>query len=232
MNAEIAKEILDKIVGQIFGFQNPYSLDTFMQKYAFDIKLPQQVYDSTTNQPTWADSTNPTKFITMQNAWDRQDSGGWDMPKVPISTMEDILAAWSKVNLTATERSIQSDNVVESDNILFSENVYRSIFTTGSKNVLFCDGPLNCEYVAACQRSQTSNYCIRVDDSQNCSNSFNVSWSDSVTNSLFMHDCKNMHDSMFCSHLSGKRFCIANMQFEEAEYMKIRDMVIRWILTS
>lgn len=41
-----------------------------------------------------------------------------------------------------------------------------------------------------------------------------------------------MQDSMFCSHMNSKRFCIANMQFEEAEYKQIRDMVVRWVLAS
>ncbi len=43
MDATKAKEIADKIVGQIFGFQNPYSLEQFINKFAFDVRLPQQV---------------------------------------------------------------------------------------------------------------------------------------------------------------------------------------------
>lgn len=232
MNAEIAKQMLDKIVGQLFGYQNPFTLEVFMERYAFDVKLPQQVFDSTTNQQTWADSTNPTRFITMDNAWKRQDEGGWEIPPRQLSTIEDVLTAWGDINLTATERSIQSDNMAESDNILFSSDVFRSIFITNSKNILFSDGLFDCEFMAASQRSKTSNFGIRVDDSQNCSNSFNVNWSDSVSNSMFISDCKNVHDSMFCSHLHGKRFCVANMQFDEAEYRRLKDIVIRWILTS
>jgi len=32
--------------------------------------------------------------------------------------------------------------------------------------------------------------------------------------------------------MSGKQFCIANMQFEEAEYRKLKDIIVRWILTA
>lgn len=232
MDATQAKAILDKIVGQVFGYQNPFSLEQFMQKYAFDVRLPQQVYDATNNQPTWAQSTNPTKFTTLKNAWDRANTGGWEMPKRPLNSLQDILAAWNDVNYTATEREMDSSNVAESDNTYFSENVYRSLDVHKSKNVLFSDAAIECEYVAATQRSQTSTFCIRLEDSQRCANSFEVSWSDSVTNSFFIHDCKNVSDSMFCSHIGEKRFCIANMQFEEAEYRRLRDLVIRWILTG
>jgi hypothetical protein len=41
-----------------------------------------------------------------------------------------------------------------------------------------------------------------------------------------------MQDSMFCTNMKGGRFCIANMQFDEAEYRRLRDEVVRWILTS
>lgn len=232
MDATKAKEVLDKIVGQVFGYQNPLSLEQFINKFAFDVRLPQQVFDSTTNQPTWAQSTNPTRFITMQNAWDRQDSGGWDIPKKPLNNIQDILTAWNDVNLTATERFIDSTNVAESDNTYFSEYVYRSLDVHSSKNIILSDTVLNSEFIAASQRSNTSSFCIRLEDSKECSNSFSISWSGKITNSFFLHDCNNVQDSMFCSHLSGKRFCIANMQFEEEEYKKIREIVVRWILTA
>lgn len=232
MNEAKAKEIVDKVIGQIFGYQNPLTLDQVFQKFAFDVRLPQQVFDAGTNKPTWAQSTNPTKFITMQNAWDRQDAGGWDMPKKPLNNLQDILTAWQDINFTATERHIDSQNFAQSDNVYFSENIYRCTDVHRSKNLVFCDGTLDSEFVVAGQRSNNLSFCLRTDDSQKSSNSFNVSWSEGITNSLFIHDCKDVQDSMFCSHISGKRFCIANMQFEEAEYKKLREEVVRWILTS
>lgn len=32
--------------------------------------------------------------------------------------------------------------------------------------------------------------------------------------------------------MSGKEFCIANMQFTEEEYNRLKPIVIQWILTS
>lgn len=232
MDANKAKQILDKIVGQVFGYQNPYTLEEFMNKFAFDVRLPQQVYDSITNKLTWAQSTNPSKFISMEEAWRRQDEGKWDVPKKPLESIQDVLSAWAEINYTATERFIESTNVAESDNTYFSENIYRSLDSIRSKNILFTDGAIDCEYVVAGQRSNTSSFCIRLEDSQRCANSFSVSWSDSIVNSFFIHDCKDMSNSMFCSHMSGKQYCIANMQFTEEEYNRLKPMVLQWILTS
>lgn len=232
MDIAIAKQILDKVVGQVFGYQNPLTLEQAMQKFAFDIRLPQQVYDSTTNEPTWAQSVNPAKFITMNNAHSRSGEDDWLVPKRQLQTMDDILAAWSETNYMATERQLESANVAESDNIYNSENVYRSLDINQSKNVVFCDAANNSEFVVACQRSKALSFCIRTEDSKESSNSFNVIWSAKVANSYFVQDCYDLIDCMFCSHITSKRFCIANMQYEEAEYRKMKDLVVRWILTS
>ncbi len=232
MVAQEAKQVLDKIIGQVFGFQNPYTLDQFMQKYAFDIRLPSQVYDSTTGELSWVASTNPTKFITLNNARARAEVDDFMLPKRELNSIEDILAAWSETNLFTTERYMESINVHESDAINSCENVYRSLDCTRSKNVLFSDGAVDSEYIAAVQRSIRIAFGIRVEDSQNISNSFSVVWSNKVVNSLFINDCFDISDSMFCSHIAGKRYCIANMQYEESEYKRLREMVVRWILRS
>lgn len=232
MDATVAKEILDKIIGQVFGVQNPLTLDQALEKFAFDVRLPQQVYDSTTNQITWAYSTHPTKFITMENAHKRSEIDDWILPKKPLNNLQDVLAAWNEVNLTATERSIDSENIAECDMIYFSQKVYKSQDVHRSRNVILSDTVLDSEFIAASQRSQTSNFCLRLEDSKECSNSFAISWSGNVSGSFFLHDCKDMQDSMFCSHLASKRYCIANMQYTEEEYNKIKAEVIRWILTG
>jgi hypothetical protein len=232
MNAEKAKEIANKIIGQIFGYQNPFTLEQFMEKFAFDVRLPQQVFDSTTNEPTWAQSTNPTKFIKMSNAYALPEEY-WYKPKKPLNNMQDILAAWNEINYISTERHIDSTNIAECDNIYFSDMVYRSQDISGCRNILFSDGLQNgCEYIAAGQRSNTSTFCLRIEDSKECSNSFAVSWSQKINNSFFIHDAANLSDCMFCSNMNSKQYCIANMQFTKEEYEKIKPMVLQWILTS
>lgn len=226
------KEILDKIVGNVFGYQNPFSPEQFMQKFAFDVRLPKQTFDSTTNEVTWTQSLAPNKFITMENSQNRTAETDWSVEKRPLNSIEDILAAWAETNYTTTERHIESLNIHESDNIYNSENVFRSQDIHESKNIAYCDGTWNCEYIAASQRSNTSVNSIRIEDSKECSNSFNVIWSGKIANSMFIQDCYDMYECMFCSHMSSKKFCIANMQFSEEEYRKIKKLVVEWVLTS
>lgn len=232
MNDDAAKQILDKTVAQIFGYNNPLSLEQAIKKFAFDIRLPQQVFDNTTNEETWTRLTGAPKYITQDNTTKRANIDDWMLPSRQLNGLEDILAAWSETNMTATERKIESTNVARSDSVYNSENVYQSHDVTFSKNVLFCDSVQKSEFMVASSRSQASSFCIRLEDSRDCSNSFNVVWSGKVSNSLFLQNCYDVQDSMFCSHIASKRFCIANMQFEEAEYRRLRDIVVRWILTE
>ncbi len=232
MTSNEAQTVIDTIIEQIFGFKNPYTLEQFQQKFAFDVRLPSQVTDATTGEISWAQSVNPSKFIKMDNAWKMFEANDGLLPAQQLMGIDDILSAWGKVNLTASERYLDSLNVSQSDNIYTCENVYRSIDCHRSKHIVFCDCAIDSEYVAAVQRSHTLSYALRIEDSHSTSKSFAVSWSNNVTNSFFIHDCKDMMDSMFCSHITNKRFCIANMQFEETEYMRLRDIVARWILTQ
>ncbi len=232
MTPQLAQEILDKIVGQVFGFKNPLSLEVFMQKYAFDVRLPTQVADSTTGELTWASSTNPTKFITMANARKHGEETDNMLQTRPLPDIQSILSAWNETNYMSTERQVEAINVAESDNIVQSENVYRSLDIYGSKNIIFSDGAYSCEFMGATQRSRDSSFSIKVDDSKNISNSFFVTWSNKVSNSFFINDCFDVTDSMFCTNLAGKQYCVANIQYTEEEYKRIKDMVVRWILTS
>lgn len=232
MTDEQAKVIVDKVVAQVFGYKNPYSLEAFMAKYAFDVRLPNRVSDSFTGEETWAQSTNPTKFMTQPNT--RKGLIGtqdWMQPSRPLNSLQEVLAAWNDINYTTTERTMESENVAKSDNIYNSENVYRSQDCHFSKNLVFCDGVRKCEYLVASQRCFASVYSIRIEDSKECSESFGVSWSGKISKSFMIHDSYDLSDCMFCSHLTGKRFCIANIQFEEAEYTRIREDIMRWLLS-
>lgn len=232
MNDSKALEIVNKIFNGVFEKENNFSVETLLEKFAFDIKLPKQVNDSTTNEITWADSINSGRFITNKNMSKKDEKTGWMLAKKEIHNLQELINIWNTINLTTTERVYDSVNVAKSDTIYRCENVYRSTGCSDSKNIIYCDSCSNCEFLLASQRSGTCNYSIRCDDSKSCSNSYNVICSNKVSNSLFIQDCFDLYECMFCSHIASKKFCIANMQFEEREYFDIKKTIIKWILES
>ena len=124
MNDNKALEIVDKIFKCIFDTNNTNSMETLLEKFAFDVKLPKQVNDSTTNEITWADSISSGHFIKNENMEKRETTTGWMIPKRKISNLQELIDIWNTINLTTTERVYDSINVTKSDTIYRCENVY------------------------------------------------------------------------------------------------------------
>lgn len=232
MSDKEALEIINKIFTNVFEKDNEFTLEEILEKFAFDIRLPKKVNDTTTGEITWANSISSATFITNANMEKRDEQIGWMVPKRNLNNLQDVIEAWNDINFTTTERVYNSINVTKSDTIYNCENVYRSTDCHKSKNIIYCDSCSNSEYLLASQRSGTCQFCIRTDDSANCSNSYNVICSNKVTNSFFIQDCFDLHECMFCSHIASKRYCIANMQFEREEYKAIKEAILTWILSQ
>ena len=232
MNDKQIKQILDEIFIEIFEQKCLLNIEQILSEFAFDIRLPNKVIDAVDGKETWASSINSNKYISQNNMMKYDEYKGWMRPKKEISSLNEIIKAWNKINYITTERVYDSINVSKSDTIYSCENIYRSQDCRNCKNTIFSDGCAKSEYILACQRSSNLNYCIRVDDSGNCSNSYGVVCSSKISNSFFIQDANSLYECMFCSHISNHRYCIANMQFEKEEYMAIKKEVVKWIISQ
>ena len=123
----------------------------------------------------------------------------------PNSDNADIINLWKKINYTTTERQYDCINVSRCDPIYKCENAFNCADCNNSKNIVFCDGCIKCENMLASQRTTNSGFCLRVDDSSTCSNSYNVICSSNISNSIFIQDCSNLHECIFCSHISNQK---------------------------
>lgn len=232
MDDKKALTIINKIFEGIFTHGNTSSLKDIMNKYAFDIKLPQAVYDETTKEETWTSLTHSTHYMTNANIEKKDETTGWMQARKEVNSLEEVIDLWKSIDYSATERVYNSANVIKSDPIYRCENVYQCTNCGDSKNIIFCDGCYNSTYVLASQRSENINFCIRVDDSSSCSNCYSVICSSKISNSFFIQDCSNLFECIFCSHISNKSYCIANMQLEKEEYYAIKEEIINWILQA
>ena len=232
MNDKQCKQVVNEIFMEIFEQKCPLKLEQVLSEFAFDIKLPNKVIDAVDGKETWASSINSDKYISQENMEKYENYKGWMRQKKDIKSLDDIIKIWSSINYTTTERVYDSVNVSKSDTIYCCENVYRSQDCRSCKNTIFSDGCGDSEYIIACQRSSNLSNCIRVDDSNNCSNSYSVICSAKISNSFFIQDANSLHECMFCSHISNRRYCIANMQFNREEYFNIKSQLLKWIVSQ
>lgn len=233
MNESYTLEIINKIFINVFEKNNTFSLEQILNKFAYDIDIPRKVTDYLTKETTWTDSIDINKkFITNKNMQEKDIREGWMQEKREITNLEDLINIWQEINLTTTERVYDSVNVTESDTIYRCENVYQSSDCSDSKNIIYCESCGKSNYLLASKRSGTCSFSIRIDDSKECSNSYNVICSNKISNSIFIQDCSSLYECMFCSHISNKKYCIANMQFEEDEYFYIKKEIVNWLLSK
>lgn len=232
MNIAQTLETTNKIFQAVFGRDNPYNLDELKNKFAFDITLPTVVKDSTTGEETWTALPGAKQYITNSNSDKRDDVISWLRPRKSLKNLRELLAAYEEINYITTERVYNSENVTASDPIYESMNVYNSTNCGECKNIIFCDGTYKSEYAFACQRSNNANYSIRADDSNAVTNSYNIICSGKISNSMFIQDCGSLHECIFCTHISNHEYCIANMQYEPAEYFYLKEQIIKWIFSD
>lgn len=225
-------KMANRIFQAIFGRDNPYSLTEMRTKFASKLHLPTMVQDSRTAENTYTILPEFGKFITDQNSALYDEKEGWMLPPREVHNLRELFAVAKSINYLTTERVYDSDNVHASDPIYESENVYGSANCGRSKNLLFCDGTYNSDYAIACARSDNVNFCLCVDDSNSCSNSYAVICSGKISNSLFIQDASDLHECILCSHLSNKQFCVANMEFSEKNYYYLKQCIIDWIFAS
>ena len=100
MNDKECKNVIDEIFMEMFKQKCPIDIDDLLAECAFDIRLPNKVIDAVTGDETWASSINSNKYISQTNMEKYDEYKGWMRPKKEISTLDDIIKLWDKVNYT------------------------------------------------------------------------------------------------------------------------------------
>ncbi|MBI2600733.1 hypothetical protein HYW42_02160 [Candidatus Daviesbacteria bacterium] len=230
MTDQQIKQITDYIFKEVFSRDNALTLQQLQDKFAIDIPRPRKFACGLSGENTWIFSSDKEKVASQKAVEKRFGENEWIQPLREFNSIEDILKAWQEINFLTGEKYINSKDILESDSIYSSSNVFQSISIFDSKNIIFGYKLFDCNYMFASRDDSSCNLGIRVKESIYCSSSFEVSWSNKVSKSMFIHDGFDLYECLFCSHLRSKKYCIANMQFEEKEYFRIKQMVIDWIL--
>ena len=230
MNNQKAKEISDYIFQDVFNRENAYSLIELKKKFAFDIPMANKVKCALSGENTWSFSAESEIVASQKAVADRFKKDEWIRKRQPLNSIADVLKSWREINYITGEKYISSKEVAESDGVYNSIAVYGSVSIFDSKNIIFSYKIFDSNYLLASRDDSSCTLGLRVKESIYCSSCFEVSWSNKVSKSMFIHDSFDLYECLFCSHLRSKKYCIANMQFEKDEYFRIKKMVIDWIL--
>lgn len=225
------KQIADNIFKDVFESDNPFSLEELQKKFAIDIPNIKKNLCSLSGQETWSLSNN-SRIASQSAIEEKFKEDEWMKPPQKINSLEDIFHAWTKINYEVGDKYIDSTNITASNNIFNSDSVYQSASIFNSKNIIFGYNQVNCDSMLASRDNESCTMGVRIKESSLCSSSFEISWSQRISKSMFIHDGVDLYECMFCSHIRSKKYCIANMQFEKEEYFRLKKLVIEWILSD
>lgn len=227
MDEHKAKSIADVIVKDVFGIENNWSTEELKAFFCDDVDLPKQVSCVMSGKQTWV--YNPqqgNKFVNQEVLEQKAKDSDMMRGKRPIDGLQDIMKYWDEINYMTAEKVISSKDVSQSDSVTSSSSVYYSSLIGSSKNIILSSNIFNSNYLIGSKGSNSCNMGIRMFDSLYCSSSYDIRWSNKISKSLFITDSLDLFECMFCYGIRSKKYCIANMQYEKDEYLKIKQMVI------
>lgn len=224
---KIYQELFEVVWNQVFEDVSMISIEDFKKNFIDDILLPKEFKCELSGEIVWSSPEYAYKrFISKAETNKRTEKDNFMEVSLPINSLDDVLGMVKDVALFKGERDTNSTSIEESDDIYSSDMVYNSTHIYVSQKVLWCNNIVQSEYVVASKGSKNITFSMRVIDSGNVSNSFDISFCANTSNSYFCHDCFDIRDCMFCFHLTSKRFCIANRQYEESEYIQMKKKIL------
>lgn len=230
MDKQKTKQIADYIFKDVFEIENHYSLEELQKKFAIDIPSARRVTCELSQKDTWTISSEEDKIASQKAIANRFKKDEWMRKKKSLGSIKDLLKAWDEINYLTGEKYVNSQEVAESDGIYNSASVYRSMSIFDSKNIIFSYKIFDCNYMLASRDNSSCTLGIRIKESIFCSSGFEISWSNKVSKSMYIHDGFDLYECLFCSHIRSRKYCIANMQFEKEEYFRLKKNVVDWIL--
>ena len=225
---KVFEQIYAKIWEEIFPGATPPDQETFKKLFVRDIPLAQPFTTSLTNAQVYSSPVyGYKKFISKEEAEKRTEIDNFMELKTDIESLSDVIKLMKNRATFRGSRALNSEIVEASDDIYSSSYIYNSTHLYSCQKMMYCDNNKASEYLLASKGSGESSFGIRIFDSGSISNSFDVSWSGKSANLYFCHSVIDLRDCMFCFHLTSKEFCIANMQFTEEEYKKLKEKILK-----
>lgn len=219
---------INQIFKAIFGVEGNFAdPDIFKKVYAADLSaLPHQSICDDNKEPTTVRASDSGfKALSSSAIDERFMKDQFIEPTHKISDLDDLFTAFDKISTRRGDANINSNYVTDSTNVHNSSFVFGSQGVSQSQHVYYSYGIEESEFVAASSDVFNSQYCIRATGVNNCRLSFAIDFSSKIDNSFFIHNGLNLTDCMFSHHIVERQYCIANMQYEPDEYIKIKQLV-------
>jgi len=135
-----------------------------------------------------------------------------------------------KIAYFCPDKEYQCNNIEQCANAWAASNCLLSSKNYFSKYVAYSFWTRNCEHMFGCEAMRNSSFCIKCYNSYKLSRCFEADTSQNCTGGYFLHNCENVHDSMFCFNVKNLRYAIGNAEVGREKFMEAKAALQRYIV--
>ena len=107
-----------------------------------------------------------------------------------------------------------------------ASSIYKCVLAIESKNCAYSFLPRNSEYIYGSDVVRKSSHCIKCFDSSRLNRCFQADISNDCSDALFIHNCENVRDSMFCFNAKNLAHAIGNAALPLEQYKGIKASLV------
>jgi hypothetical protein len=160
---------------------------------------------------------------------ERQWPGGMAPEKLTLGSISQFIAP---VAVFSTEEFVLTTNAAECSTVHYGNNVLCSSRAYHAKDCAYSCWPRDCDHMFGIDATRNSSFCIHCYNSYRLSRCFEADTSQDCTGCYFIHNCENVHDSMFCFNVKNLRYAIGNAEVGKEAFEKAKKLLLAEITGS
>ena len=184
-----------------------YNIDQALAKSGRAVKLP-ELYELC-KERKWPEGIKPESLA--------------------LGSIKELIAP---VAVFSTEEFLLTSNAAECSSVHYGNSVLCCSRAYHAKDSGYSCWPRDSDHMFGCDATRNSSFCMHCYNSYKLTRCFEVDTSQNCTGSYFLHNCENVHDSMFCFNVKNLRYAVGNAEVGREEFARVKRLVLGEILSS
>jgi len=159
----------------------------------------------------------------------REATDGLKSGELTLANLGEFIA---RIALFTPEEFLFTRNAAECSTVHYGSNVLCCSRAYHAKDSAFSCWPRDSDHMFGCDATRNSNFCFHCYNSYKLTRCFDVDTSQNCSGGYFLHNCENVHDSMFCFNAKNLRYAIGNAEVGKEEFARVKKIVLDEIVSS
>ena len=228
-----ADEAFAKTTKLLFG-KELHPIDDYEEWLLKRIPKGEMVDSCTSNRKVFFPGYSVFKYVPKGKAAGLDSLNELSNRKIEVSGSDSLKSISPKLGSIAIyiTEFVEGENQDVIDSTIYKDlfHAYKIVDCFDSKHIAYNFWTDRNEYTFGTYRTFDAKFCIHCYNSKNVMMSFELDACKSCSGLMFSHNCENVHDSLFCFNTKNKRYAVANHELGKEEFLKVKGMLVDYIL--